>query len=334
MNMFRLFAPSRLHFGLLARGPNAPRQFGGLGLMVDSPGLVIEAEPSETWMAHGPLAERALRIALQVASRFIELGIEPVPLEFSILKAPAEHVGLGTGTQLGLSIAKLATTAAGRPEFSALGLASLSGRGERSGVGLHGFDVGGLVVEGGHHGTGGTAPLLCRLEFPEQWKALIVAPPSAEGLHGPNERQAFAKLPPMPESETDRLCRLVLLGVLPAVVEHDLDEFGASLEEIQHRVGVWFSPAQGGIFASRRAEEIVKWLRNEGLSGVGQSSWGPTLYGFTDRDEVWRTGLLNRLQSRFDLGQAGLWTTANRHGAELQVSCRSTFSEQTTWQAS
>jgi predicted sugar kinase len=33
----RVRAPSRLHFGLLAFGNEAPRQFGGVGVMIDRP---------------------------------------------------------------------------------------------------------------------------------------------------------------------------------------------------------------------------------------------------------------------------------------------------------
>ena len=42
--LLRILTPSRLHFGLLGWGPQAPRQFGGVGLMVERPGLEIVAE--------------------------------------------------------------------------------------------------------------------------------------------------------------------------------------------------------------------------------------------------------------------------------------------------
>jgi beta-ribofuranosylaminobenzene 5'-phosphate synthase len=317
MTTLRLTAPSRLHFGLLARGPAAPRQFGGLGLMVDAPGLEIEATASEAWTAAGPLADRALRVAESVSSALVQREARLTPLHFAIRRAPPEHVGLGTGTQLSLAVAKLIVASIELADTPAPDLAVLCGRGVRSGVGLHGFDVGGLVIEGGHKTDGGVAPLLCRLDFPPEWSALVVAPRAADGLHGAAESRAFAALPPMPESETDRLCRLVLLGVLPAVVERHLIDFGAALEEIQHRVGSWFAPAQGGVFASTRLAEIVAWLRSEGLRGVGQSSWGPTLYGFSDDGPGWRDSLLLRLRDRFDLSGAGLWTVASRAGARI-----------------
>lgn len=312
MTPLLLTAPSRLHFGLLARGPAAPRQFGGLGLMVEEPGLEIAAEPSDEWRFSGPLADRAGR----VASLLIEGGLDAPPLAIRILRAPAEHVGLGTGTQVSLAVAKVVASFAGL-DLSAVELAERTGRGRRSGVGLHGFDLGGLIVEGGHKAEGGAAPLLCRMEFPHEWSVLVVAPAEAPGLHGPDEAGAFAALPPIPERETDRLCRLVLLGILPAVAERDLPAFGASLEEIQGRVGSWFAPAQGGVYASPGVAEMAGWLRGEGLLGVGQSSWGPTLYGFSDEGPGPREAILRRFRERFGPGCAALWTSASPAGASL-----------------
>ncbi|MDB5350659.1 MAG: beta-RFAP synthase [Planctomycetota bacterium] len=318
MTSLHLSAPSRLHFGLLARGPAAPRQFGGLGLMVEEPGLEITAEPSDSWRASGPLADRAGTIARRVAAKLIEDGKFPPPLALTVHRAPPEHVGLGTGTQLSLAVAKLVTMSAGL-DLSAPALAAVTGRGARSGVGLHGFDHGGLIVEGGHRGESGIPPLLSRMDWPAEWSVLVVVPPVSPGLHGPDEMRAFSALPPMPEAETDRLCRLVLLGILPAVAERNLAEFGEALSELQHRVGSWFAPAQGGVFASPRITEIVGWLRAEGLSGVGQSSWGPALYGVSRDGPERRDSLARSLRSRFALDAGSvLWTAASPRGAVLR----------------
>ena len=64
------------------------------------------------------------------------------------------------------------------------------------------------------------------MPFPEDWSILIVQPPGPRGRHGLDELQAFNELPPLPDRVTERLCRLVLLGILPAVVERDLPAFG------------------------------------------------------------------------------------------------------------
>ena len=54
----RIRTPSRLHFGLLGWGPQASRQFGGVGLMIDAPGIDLVVEPASSWLIEGPLAPR------------------------------------------------------------------------------------------------------------------------------------------------------------------------------------------------------------------------------------------------------------------------------------
>ena len=310
MNAIRLTAPGRLHFGLLAGGHLAGRQFGGLGLMVKEPGIAIEARRSDSWEFSGPTSDRVAR----VIARLRDGGLVRDPLAIRVIASPPEHVGLGTGTGLSLSVAKLVARFAGR-DPSAKDLASWTGRGKRSGVGLHGFNNGGLVVDGGHKEEGDVPPLLARLAFPPDWSVLVIAPKASPGLSGEAEVRAFASLPPIPESEADRLCRLVLLGILPAVVERDLEAFGQALEEIQWRIGSLFEPVQGGIFASDRVAEVAEWLRGADVKGVGQSSWGPTLYGFSDGPPEAREAILLALRTRFENPDLGLWTTAATAGA-------------------
>ena len=319
MTQLTLRAPSRLHFGLLAWGPDAPRQFGGVGLMLAGPGLELAATPAATWSASGPLAERAVGVALRVAGLLEARGLAVVPAHIAIQQAPPEHVGLGVGTQLGLAVAWLAARLAGWAEPSAVDLAELAGRGLRSGIGLHGFALGGLIVDGGRKTAEGVPPLLARVAFPADWPALLVVPRHPGGLHGEQERSAFAALPPFPDALTDRLCRLVLLGILPAVAERDLDGFGQALEELQRRVGERFAPAQGGVYAHPGAKAILDHLHAEGLRGVGQSSWGPTLYGFADAPDAERqAAILGRLRARFDLGDdEAHWTWASPSGVEV-----------------
>jgi beta-ribofuranosylaminobenzene 5'-phosphate synthase len=318
MTRLRLTTPSRLHFGLLAWGPRAPRQFGGVGLMIDRPGLELTAREAPGWQAEGPLADRTLRIAGRVAGLLAQRGAAVPPVRFAIDRAPPEHVGLGTGTQISLAVARALAGLAGLGDLPVAELAGLTGRGLRSGIGLHGFAHGGLIVDGGRRIPEGVPPLLSRLEFPPDWGVLVVIPASTPGLHGPGEIQAFDGLPPLSEALTDRLCRLVLLGLMPAVVERDLVRFGEALTELQHHVGRLFAPAQGGPYALPELEAIVTWLRTQGLHGVGQSSWGPTLYGFSQAPADRRAAILRRLRVRFGLApRTAFWTRASAQGGKM-----------------
>ncbi len=58
----------------------------------------------------------------------------------------------------------------------------------------------------------------------------------------------------------------------------NIDEFGAALTEIQREIGSIFAARQGGVFHPRAAP-VVQALEALGVGAVGQSSWGPTVYG-------------------------------------------------------
>jgi predicted sugar kinase len=77
----------------------------------------------------------------------------------------------------------------------------------------------------------------------------------------------------------EHVAHLVLMELLPALAEADLPAFGAALAEVQRITGSWFAPAQGGVFAPGDTGALVERLRQWGAVGVGQSSWGPAVYG-------------------------------------------------------
>jgi beta-RFAP synthase len=155
--------------------------------------------------------------------------------------------------------------------------------------------------------------------FPEEWSVLTVRPPGPRGRHGADEIQAFSALPALPDHITERLCRLVLLGILPAVLEEDLASFGASLCELQEHVGAAFAPMQGGTYATPQSEALIARLGRLGMVGAGQSSWGSTLYAFGSLSEVERTAISTLLVMEFGLESSHLgWTRAANHGALIR----------------
>ncbi len=122
----------------------------------------------------------------------------------------------------------------------------------------------------------------------------------------------------MPESLSSRLCRLVLLGLLPAVLETDLETFGSSLSEIQRIVGGSFAAVQGGPFGNPELDVMVESMTRHGLHGVGQSSWGPALYAFSDQCPRQRERLRLDLIGEFHLDPDRVfWTRASVSGATV-----------------
>jgi predicted sugar kinase len=96
-------------------------------------------------------------------------------------------------------------------------------------------------------------------------------------LSGTAEEAAFGGLVPSAERSAT-IAQLVLTSLLPALVERDVQEFGAALTRIQELVGDSFAAAQGGRFHPR-AGRLVEALLRYGAAGAGQSSWGPAVYG-------------------------------------------------------
>jgi beta-RFAP synthase len=328
MTMIRVTTPSRLHFGLFRlpadEGDFRPdlgdkltlpaRSFGGVGLMIDKPGVQVSVAPAKAWSATGPLAERALAFAQTFLGSSPELA--PHPFAITVEHCAPEHAGLGTGTQLGLAVSRALAAALGRPDWPSALLAGCVGRGQRSGVGVHGFQQGGFLVDGGKNATTILAPLVARHDFPADWAILLILPNDIQGVHGAREREAFAHLAKSESAqETDLLCRLVLLGMLPALVEHDLPAFGEALYEFNRRVGETFMPWQGGIYASPKTAAIVDFMRTNGVRGAGQSSWGPALFGIAAEGEKRLAGLL-RQQFALSQDEVLICPVANR-GAQL-----------------
>ena len=101
-----------------------------------------------------------------------------------------------------------------------------------------------------------------------------------------DEEQAFEGLPPPPEREVEHVAHLVLMALLPALAEADIEVFGAALTEMQEVTGRWFASVQGGTFAPGARATLIRRLREWGASGVGQSSWGPAVYGIVDGVEA------------------------------------------------
>lgn len=322
--MIEVRTPSRLHFGLLAYSRDDRRQFGGAGLAVRRPEIVVRVRPTGSgaagFTAAGQLADRAVEFAQRFAANAAAGGwgeIPPAALE--IVRVPRPHTGLGSGTQLALAVSRALAKLVGRDDLSPAELAALAGRGKRSAIGVYAFHHGGFIVEGGKSPSSKLSPIVMRHPFPEEWRIVLIRPRALEGLAGEREHHAFADMPAIPAELTARMSRLVLLGLAPGLVEHDIDAFGQSLFELQQLAGECFATAQGGIYADPLLAKIVDHVRGTGVRGVGQSSWGPTLYAVT-RDEASAEKLANDIEAAFGLSKPGevIVTAADNRGSTVR----------------
>jgi beta-ribofuranosylaminobenzene 5'-phosphate synthase len=277
-------ARARLHFGVLDLRGDLGRWFGGLGAAAPEPILRVRARPASQLEVGGADAVRTREFARRALEHYgIRSGVD-----LFVERALPPHVGLGSGTQLAVAVAASIADLFDIQTDAAL-LANASGRGRRSAIGAHAFMGGGLLVEGGRRpGSDRIAPLIARHPFARAWWCVIAVPAAARGLSGEAEQAAFERLRPPSDADVGRVAHLVLMGLLPGVVDADLEMFGQALTEIQFITGRWFASVQGGTFASAETARLVDAMSRWGAPGVGQSSWGPAVWGILPDEDAGR----------------------------------------------
>jgi len=281
----RVQTGARLHLGLVTGGTRSAPCFSGAGLMIDEPGVLLEAEPSGTCeiVSRGPGENRQGQSPsdtdVQRAGAWLEGVVSKLhrACRITLHEVIPRHTGLGSGTQLALAVATAAGAISGQ-ESPASRLAMEVGRGVRSGVGIHGFEQGGFLVDGRTGHTPSSPQCLARCEVPGSWRFVLAGPESGEGMSGQAEREAFGRLSPSPQPVADQLAALLWQKVLPAMAEGLIDAVGEALFEFGTLVGETFADIQGGVFANPQMAELVDWAREAGIRGVGQTSWGPTIW--------------------------------------------------------
>jgi len=273
--MIRITAPSRLHFGLMNAG-NLPGQpsFGGLGLMIESPAVVVSIECASEWNVIGPFAERVLDSARKVVAAFKSNE----RFHMTVEACPPAHIGLGVGTQLALATCQAVCLQLSQ-ERTPQELALWAGRGKRSAIGVEGFDSGGFIFDqgkGDHEALGYTQ----RYDWPDEWKIVLARPHTTAIWHGDSEVEAFARSrhPDACIRVSENLRNLAIDTVIPALADLDFELFGEALYEFNRAAGKAFAEDQGGMYSSPEVEALIAWIRNRGIPGVGQSSWGPTIF--------------------------------------------------------
>ncbi len=267
---------SRLHFGMLSFGQQAMRQFGGLGVMIDEPGVKVRFTSAEDLTISGPLADTVRRHVEAIGRA--DWFNRPLACHVEVLAAPPPHIGLGSGTQLALAVAAGLALFFDVPAPRTADLVRTLGRGRRSAVGLYGFLYGGLIVEAGKYEEDEVSPLVSRVVLPPDWRFLLVRQTNGEGLSGDAERRAFERLPRVPRESSARMCEEALLELVPAAIQQRIDLFSQALFRFGQEAGRCFAHQQEGVYATDLAAATVAELRRLGAVGVAQSSWGPTVF--------------------------------------------------------
>ena len=334
-------SPSRLHFGLFSVGQMAGREFGGIGLMVQAPRTTITHEPSERFSlvdqsADATKSDRKAAARKAVQKWLHHFGdllpqplcsttpIEDLPVIISILQACPRHNGLGSGTQLAITVALALEHHFGLPSAKADEMAIATERAGRSAIGTFGCFEGGFLVDRGKTPTENMAPIDLRIDFPEHWPIALVYPEqtpemkstTAAGLHGIEEIDAFKRISPTTKFQLKEMRSLVKNRIVPALVQESYHEFGKALQTFGRRSGDYFRSVQGGTFASSQIEEIVDLIDRSGVPAVGQTSWGPCVFAIAPNMEQ-LTRSTDAVSKKFGPSVKIEYTHADNRGATI-----------------
>lgn len=267
--------PARLHLGFLDMPREHDGRFGSIGLPLEDIATELTISRSRETSIEG---EERDRVGEHLARLCAHLGIR-AQHRIIIHQTIPRHAGLGSGTQIALAVAAALRKLHKFP-LDSRNDALLLGRGARSGIGIAAFEKGGLIVDAGRFRQNQSPTVITRLPFPGDWRIILVLDETTQGIHGEAEIEAFRTLPPFPDASSAMICRQVLMGIMPALIEQDLPAFGSAVEAVQDEIGAYFSPAQGGAFTSKAVEATFAELKSAGAVGIGQSSWGPTGFAF------------------------------------------------------
>ncbi len=321
--------PSRIHIALIDLNGSYGRVDGGIGVTIDKPGFSLSMQPDDAGttieFAEKNLAAevtdeyttKILRAAGFVREKFsIDEG-----LRFTVNKTYPSHSGLGSGTQIALATAKLMTENIGE-HLPSVELAKIVGRGGTSGIGVHGFDLGGFIVDGGHSkkmkkdfmpssASDPVPPVLIgRYDFPEEWGIALVRPKIGKYFCGREEINIFQDYCPLPKDEVKLLSHIIFMNLVPFLIEHDLEGFSAVINRIQeiafNKVEFKLQPPQ--------VTAAMKTMREVGIPGVGLSSLGPTLFGVYEKKD---TSLIDEMKEALGDTAEVMLTNGQNHGAVL-----------------
>jgi len=317
-------SPSRLHFTLIDLNGELGRIDGSVGVALNYPNVVLKASKSESTIIEGLMVNKVKRLT----KKFVKALNINEKFKIVVEKVIPSHVGLGSSTQLSLSIAS-ALAKLFNIKANVNFLAKVMGRGGTSGIGVAAFQYGGFIVDGGHafkKKNGKKAflpsraakapppPIIVRYDFPSDWFFVVALPNIPKGFYGEREVKAFKALCPTPANEAEKISRLILMKMLPALKESNIKEFGEALTSLQT-----ISASKIKLMHPIVKECIEKMLENNAY-GAGQSSWGPAVYGLVKG--VNKAEKLTEIIKSFineKVGGEVFYTSVNNKGAVIKV---------------
>ncbi|PRD48027.1 beta-ribofuranosylaminobenzene 5'-phosphate synthase family protein [Sphingobacterium haloxyli] len=328
MPMLKITAFPRLHITLIAMGQNAYRINGGIGFSISDPKLEIEISPS-------------IRFSLTDLRDTKLTDNEIIKIEYSIdrtIKALSfrhnihvkigkgellSHVGLGAGTIIKLACIEGLFLINDFKDYSTTQIIDFSGRGGTSGIGVRTYFSGGYAFDVGRKNDGNTLSpsgslehkvnqslLINQGEMPN-WKIGLCIPRNLYGFSNTTENSFFKRTANLSNKAIKEILYECSLGVLPSIIEKDIDVFSKSIKKIQK---LKWKTAERKVHETTISDaELI--LYDCGASAIGMSSMGPTLFFVGEDLEKTITLAKQQLNEKFLIFE----TSTNNRGRIINV---------------
>jgi len=295
-NHVRITAYPRLHFGLHDCGNATNRLFGGIGAAIKGPPTIVEATFSKTTsysvsFTAADMSDRTVEAVNNLIER-LQLASDG-HYAITVVSSAPEHMGLGSKTSLLLAIVEaVAAIDDTLMKYDRDSLVRLTQRGGTSGVGVNTFRLGGLIADGGHRShiernfapssarkPDDIAPVIARVALPDEWRVALFYDPLHQSIEGQTEKAYFKKIMPLPE--IDNLCALAATyhGILPAVIDKDLDQLAVAFKDMnntgmkRHELNL----------QTDSSKQFLSAIWGHGYA-AGVSSFGPAIFVIHHRD--------------------------------------------------
>ncbi|MGC9010134.1 MAG: beta-ribofuranosylaminobenzene 5'-phosphate synthase family protein [Sulfolobales archaeon] len=317
MKKCRIRSVSRLHITLIDLNASWGVIDGGAGVILDKPFFEIEIYKDPSLNTDEIRLPDSNEEILEIVSRCLERIREYIVdtsnrysyYTINLKKIYPPHIGLGATTQLCMSIATGIWILEYDETPDHLLIARIIRRGGTSGIGVHGFALGGFIVDGGHlkdvekkdflpsdYSVSPPPPILVREEIPETWRFVLIRPRRInKRFFGSRELEVFKNNTPLNINEVYEVSYHVLMGLLNSIKRRDIYRFRRHLRRIQD---IGFKSIEWRIQADE-VKRIAEYLDRSGV-GYGLSSMGPTVFIPIELDEEQRiTRILESLGNEY-----------------------------------
>ncbi|MEZ0290592.1 MAG: beta-ribofuranosylaminobenzene 5'-phosphate synthase family protein [Sulfolobales archaeon] len=292
MREIEIRSVSRIHITLIDLNGTWGLIDGGAGLVLEEPYFLTSVRESDRdsieflSTCDTACCEEIKRVAqncLDRTKRYLR-SRSSYNIRFKRFYPP--HIGLGSTTQLCLSVAVGVWLIERGETPSIVELARIVRRGGTSGIGVYGFAMGGFIIDGGHlrdvekrsflpsdYSEAPPPVLLERADIPDKWRFILVRPRTAARIYGSRELSVFQDNTPLDIREVYEVSYHVFMGLLNAVKRGNITMFKRHLRRIQD---IGFKSVEWKI----QDESIIRLARHLDRERIeyGLSSMGPTIF--------------------------------------------------------